>query len=421
MSEHVEDEVVAPGTNASRGGRRVVHETVDGESGSTRQTGEDNDDVVHEGGSQRKLGAAAEEILAKMESDAKERRAAARAAIDEDGEEADPDDVGLVEGVQAAKPALPTATPNPGTAAPATPAPAPVDEWKTKYDSLERANRKLLADLEARSATPQTTVSERHTALADAEETYVNEGASAAFRKFLGVVLGSAPDSKEVEAELQLAYMDLTANDLGVPLTDAQSAKRDAARARLALARDKKERKAEQAPKPVPEKTGADIDQMSSFIGNRLTTKNTEGKAIGDDYPLMTRFAETLDGMSADKLIAQYIAVHTKTGALDIASYGNRDDDLIRDVAKKIEEHYSNLAEQFGKARPPKPDTTQSKPAVAPVSEEQRQSHVARITNANAGAAPASPPTKKTSEKKKLPLKGNARREALFNKHNIPD
>lgn len=419
MSEHVEDEVVAPRSSGRPGGRRVIQETVDGETGSTSQTGDDDDDVVSETGSQRRFGAASEEILAKMESDAKARRAAERAAVvDEDGEEADPDDVGLVEGVKAAKPA--GAAPAPGAPAPT---PAPTDEWKTKYDSVERANRKLLADLEAARAAPrETPLSERHTQLADAEETYVNEGASAAFRKFLGVVLGAAPDSKEVEAELALAYMDLTASDLGVPLTDAQQAKRDAARARLALARDKKERKsAAETPKPVPEQAGVDIEKMSSFIGNRLTTKSAEGKSLSDDFPLMMRFAETLDGLPPDKLIAQYIKTHSQTGVLDVASYGNRDDDLIRDVAKKIEDHYDNLASEFGKAKPPKTDTTQSKPAVAPTSEEQRQSHGARITNANAGAAPATPPTKKTTEKKKLPLKGSARREALFNKHNIPD
>lgn len=421
MSEHVEDEVVAPRSSGRAGGRRVVQETVDGETGAAHQTGDDDDDVVHEGGSQRRFGAASEEILAKMESDAKARRAAERAAIvDEDGEEADPDDVGLVEGVQVAKPASAAAAP--AAASPAAAAP-PADEWKTKYDAVERANRKLVADLEAARAAPrETPLSERHTQLADAEETYVNEGASAAFRKFLGVVLGAAPDSKEVEAELALAYMDLTASDLGVPLTDAQQAKRDAARARLALARDKKERKsAAETPKPVPEQTGADIEKMSSFIGNRLTTKNAEGKSLGDDFPLLTRFSQTLDGMSPDKLIAFVIDRDFRTGVIDVASYGNRDDDLIRDVAKKIEEHYDNLASEFGKAKPPKTDTTQSKPAVAPTSEEQRQSHGARITNANAGAAPATPPTKKTTEKKKLPLKGSARREALFNKHNIPD
>lgn len=420
MSEHVEDEVVAPRSSGRAGGRRVIQEDVDGEGGTSRQTGDDDDDVVHETGSQRRFGAASEEILTKMEADAKARRAAERAAIvDEDGEEVDPDDVGLVEGVQVAKPAAGAAPVAPA----ASPAASPADEWKTKYDAVERANRKLVADLEAARAAPrEAPLSERHTQLADAEETYVNEGASAAFRKFLGVVLGAAPDSKEVEAELALAYMDLTAGDLGVPLTDAQQAKRDAARARLALARDKKERKsAAETPKPVPEQTGADIEKMSSFIGNRLTTKNAEGKSLGDDFPLLTRFSQTLDGMSPDTLIARTIDLYSKTGVIDVASYGNRDDDLIRDVAKKIEEHYDNLASEFGKAKTPKTDTTQSKPAIAPTSEEQRQSHGARITNANAGAAPASPPTKKTTEKKKLPLKGSARREALFNKHNIPD
>lgn len=422
MAEHVEDEVVAPGTNNNRSGRRVITETVDGATGASRQTGDDDDDVHVEGGSQRRFGAVGEEILAKMDADEKERRAAARAAEVEDEEEVDTDDVGLLEGAEAAKPAEKPAVAAAPAAKPAAPAAPPVDEWKTKYDSVERANRQLLADLEAERARPRETISERHAALADAEETYVNEGAGPAFRKFLAVVLGAAHDSKEVEAELAGAYVDLTAADLGVPLTDAQQARRDAARARLALARDKKERKASEAPKPVADPAGGDIEKVSAFIGNRLTTKNAEGKALGDDFPLLTRFAEKLDGLSPDKLIARVLKQYSATGVIDVASYGNRDDDLIRDVAKMIENHYTSLADEFSAAKP-KMDTAPSgdkKPTDAvKTSEEQRQSTAARITNANAGTAPASPPTKKKTEKK-LPLKGSARKDALLSKY-IPD
>jgi hypothetical protein len=294
---------------------------------------------------------------------------------------------------------------------------------------LEARNRELLTELETARKTPKAQRSERETALVSAEASYYDEGSVPALRKFLSVIVGAAPDSKEVDAELSGLYTDLTARELGVTLDDNQRNLRDNARTRLLLARDKRE-KVEADKKPVADNSADTVkyDDAAKHIDNLLITKGQSGTSHADEYPMLMTLAEDFDGFKPGEVLARAIRREIETGSLDPKL---SDIELVRSVAPKIEKHYAAVAKKIEAAtkKNKKTDTTTpsgKKPKVAvEESTEQRQSTGARtITNATASRAPAKNPKVEkqkagtTTEKTRKDFPSDAAwKNHLFEKH----
>lgn len=396
MAESVEDEVVSSRGSRGPAQRAVVDETVTTSGEVTVRSGAEEETVGEGGRVGRQLSDSTKKLLAKLE--AGKNADDPDDEVSETAEEADPDDVGLVEGTaapaKAAAEGEETTEDEPEEKKPA------VDEWQEKALRLERVNRELLAQNETLSKAPKASNDPRVEALLAADQAYVDEGPVAAVRKFISVVLAAAHDSKDVEAELAGLYTDLTARDLGVPLETSHLAMREAARARLALARDKRERKAQsEAASQKPSAAGSDqVDEAAiTYIDNQLTTKREGGKSFADEHPMLMAMAEHLDGAKPGKLLAKVIKQEIQVGNLD---RNLPDDVLIRKAAQRIEEHYQGLWKKFP-ASQPKTDITKSgdqktAPAKAASNEQRQQTQARTINNASASVAPAtSPKTKK--------------------------
>lgn len=416
MPEDTVDTVVSTrsaGTSKSLA-RPVVHESVDTSTGDTRVVrGSQIESGDHVDAGRRPLKESTQKLLDRLApheaGDADDDGAPAgeevedvvEAAADEQGDEAASDDT--VESAQEA--------------------PAGADvvaEWSAKYDTLEQANKRLVGELEAARRTPPRQRSSHEQELLEAYTSYVDEGSTPALRKFIGAVIGAKPDSKEVDAELTGLYADLTERELNVPLDQSQKALREASRARLALARDKRERVAESEKQaPANSDEGQQIEQAGRFIESRLTVKGQSGTSLADEYPLLVAMAADFDGMSAPELLARAVRRDLQTGALN----GTEDADvMIRHAASKIEAHYKAVQGRLTTATKPKTDTTnQGQAAANPASKEQRQKPGARtITNATASVAPSTPPKKKADAKKEEPRKFKSdaeRRDYLLKKH----
>lgn len=273
---------------------------------------------------------------------------------------------------------------------------------------LAARNRELLSELEEARKTPKAERTEREAALSDALDAYYEGGSVAAFRKFIGVVVGAAPDSKEVDAELSGVFLDLSEREVGVPLDPNQRSLRDNAKTRLLLARDKRD-KADAAKKPIADNSAdIGIEYGTRMIDGLLTTKEQGGTSIADEYPMLMALSEQLDGYKPAEVLARAIKAEVDTGTLNPKL---SDIELIRSVAPKIEKHYGTVAQRINAATVKNTKTDTTKPSVKPKvakqeSTEQRQSTGARtLTNATASRAPANPPKtttkpKATSEKK---------------------
>lgn len=422
--QQVIDEVVADRTPAARtntlAARPTVSESV-GAAGTAKsvRAGVEEDAVPEGARHGRVLKESTQKLLEKLSA------APADEGDPDEGEETgdveaeDPDDVGLVEGeapaegeVQEEVEAKPEAD----------------DEIRTTAARLEQRNRELIAELEAARKTPRAARTPREDALIAAEAAYFDEGTVPALRKFLSVITGAAPDSKEVEAELTGLYVDLTEKEVGVPLDQNQKALRDNARTRLLLARDKRE-KAEGTKTDAG--NGADAvqyDGAAKYVDNVLSTKGQSGTSLADEYPMLA-LAEDFDGYAPSEVIARAVHQEYLAGTLD--PNGNPEDH-VRSVARKVNDHYDRLAKKIEtiRTKTKKPDTAtapSTKPkAASSTSTEQRQSPAARtITNAAASRAPANPPKAPTERKaatttqktrKDFPNE-QAWRQHLLNKH----
>lgn len=349
-----------------------------------------------------------------------------------DGGEGDPDDTIVDEVPAEEKPATaaPAAEATPGEEKPAEEvaeaAPSELDNIRAENARLAEANRRLVAEFDARSKVPaKAEPTTRDKLFAEGYDSYLDDSVGAV-RKWLAASLGvDDPNDKSVDAELAFLYTDLTAREVGVPLEPAVDAARKAARATQLLARDKRERKAEseQQKKQPAQNAEAQADQhYSGLVRNEITAKdNKTGKSIADEFPMTMAVAESLDGMKPELLIWNVIKRETRAGNFDPTA---PNDVLIRKAANLIEQHYAGIYGKFPKPPTDTANTEAPKPALPakPANKDTRQSPVARpITNAAAGVAPATPPkpAPKTEEAPKY-KNDKERREAILRKH-FPD
>jgi len=393
------DEVVEAGTGVTKTIRAGVEEETTGEGGKKGRSFKESTLKLME-----KLDKPDEGIAPHEQGDADEDDAAEGAATGDGADAADGDDADEGEKTgEGEKPAEGEATKDD---APKTE--DVVKEWQTKAEQLEAHNRHLVSENEQLRGRKPTVEREAHEKiLSEAWQSYVEEGSVPALRKFLGAVVGAAPDSKEVDSELAGLYTDLTSRELNVPLTESQAALREAARARLALARDKRERTAAQTKTTEPANGGEDgqrVGQVTQYVGNLLTVKAQGGTSIADEFPLLMSLSEDFDGVAPSELIARAMLREAQVGTLP-PTLAQDELACTRFIASKIEKHYKAVADKIS-TKTAKNNTAQptgKNPTVAnKASTEPRQSHGARtLTNATASVAPATPPKVKSEAKPK--------------------
>ena len=301
----------------------------------------------------------------------------------------------------------PTSPKSAETAPTEPPPPSPdAEALKAERDRYAKANEELVAELEALRKDKPKPTKQPNKYVVEAEEAYVEDQLTA-IRKLIAAAHGIDDlADKRIDDEIRDLYTDLTAHVVGVKPEESHLAKREAARARQLLAREKRERKAEET--TAAERAEADAEakkaeSAATFIGNRLSQPQSDGKVLRDQFPLLHKFAKRLDGMSPEALIWRTIQQETKTGKLSAKD----DDGLIAEAAKLVEAHYHALADEFGKAQPvpTQPSTAQpSQPTTTSARPEQRQQTAARtLTSADASVAPATPPAPKTETPKDKP------------------
>lgn len=424
-SNQTVDDVVTPRAHAGAGqnARPAYQETVAADSGASKvfNSRSEKDDQKEAPRPGRSFKASTAALLDKFEKES--------LAPHEEGDSDDDDVVEtapaakadvVVEGGDAAGDEAPPAEEGDG-------AKAEPSEWQTRAQTLEARNREILAELETARKTPKAQRTDRETALHAAEAAYIDEGSVSALRKFLSVVVGAAPDSKEVNAELAGLYVDLTAQEVGVSLDQSQQAFRDNARTRLLLARDRRE-KAEGEKKVEPSNDASEAvqyERASQHLDTLLSTKSQSGTSIADEYPMLMSLSKDFDGFKPSEVLARAIRQEIMTGTLDV---NTPDVDMVRAVAPKIEQHYEQVGKKITAALAKKKTGTTT-PSVQPkvaaeAATETRQGQGARtITTTTASRAPAAAPktTKAkapTTEKKRGDFKNDrAWREHLLSVH----
>jgi hypothetical protein len=288
------------------------------------------------------------------------------------------------------KPAAPAGTPEPEK-----PAAQPQDDYRGISERLTNKNRELLSEIESLKARPSRELNATEKALQKAYSSYWDDSVGAV-RQFLAVVHGHEdPAHKDIDSELSGLYQDLTARELNVPLDKNEQAIRESARTRQILAREKRERQAEQTTSTAPpdDPEAKLLAEHTQIVGNRLSSRLADGKTVADAYPLTSKFAEQLNGQKPAALILAVIREGVRTGEIDV---NDHNDSKIEQAAKKIEAHYQALADMFDEARKPATSTATPTPAAdAKANQEQARNQVGRpITNASASVAPATPPAK---------------------------
>jgi hypothetical protein len=302
-----------------------------------------------------------------------------------------------------AAPAAPAtaATGSPAVADPA-PAVAPADPDRIERSAYERAleqNKKLLVEMETmRTARAARELSPREKALHEAESVYFDDPARA-IRQFLAVAMGvDDPKSKDIDEELSGLYQDLTATEIGVPLSETQKARREAARTRQLLARDKRERSAEiqRAATPTEDPEAKKHAGTIAAIGSELTKTGSDGQSLAARFPLTMGLSEYLHGVKPEELLWRTIKEGVGTGEID---KDMSDDKIVEYAGKKLEALHESIADRIGKARPqpqqPNSTTTaqptKANDATAQPSGSTREG-IRTITSASASVAPATPP-----------------------------
>lgn len=262
------------------------------------------------------------------------------------------------------------------------------------YDRAIEQNRALvyaLEDAEARAKAPRepSAIEKR---LLEAVKHY-DDRPVLAMRHFIAACIEAEKhDSDQVNQELSGVYIDLNAEELGVPLTETVKTQRESARIRNALARQKREEAAKTKPKETSD--AVDHEGAHRHIEQELTTKDAEGKSLADEFPLLMTFAKQLEGKSPQEVLWQVMQRETKAGRFHARMKG---DELLRAAAKFVETHYDNFFTAAEQARKKKQPTSTAKPntSKANAGQDKRQQPGARtISNADAARAPARPPAK---------------------------
>lgn len=437
------DEVVSPRAPGASGGRPagrlpVIEETVDAQGAIARVSKSAHEETMTEGGAKgRTFKDSTLKLLAQLDGGKPAPKAAAPKAAPAPHEEGDADEDEAPAPAPHEEGDADEEAPAEGEATEEAPAegetkdetPPELEVLRADKTRLEQTNKALVAQLDAAKKTPRAERTPREQALIEAEAAYVDEGTVPALRKFLSVITGTAPDSKQVSEELAGLFADLSANELNVSLDQSQQAMRKASRAQLALARDKREKAESDKKAATPADVGEEqqIAGASRVIDTVLSTKTQAGTSLADEYPHLMTLAEHFDGMKPTEVLARAIKGELLAGSLD----PNAPNEVnIRAVAAKIEAHYKAGADRIAAVKS-KTDTTKGASKQAPATAPSKTQSSAKapgartISNATAGKAPNTAPkakqaTKQTGEKRRADFKSDQEwRQYLFDKHQL--
>lgn len=312
-------------------------------------------------------------------------------------------------GAPAAQPAGPPATPAP--TGDASKQPAAAAPHAAELERVLAQNRALTEEVGKLKSAPRREPSPREKALSEIESSYL-ENPRAAVRRLTALALGH-DDLKhpDVDSEMKGLLLELFSDDAGVPVDDIRQAKIEAARTRHLLARDKRQRTAEQAAASAPPESSEDKQTAADtqVIGSLLDTHRVEGKSFAERYPLTMAMSQEVHGTKPADLLRTFIYNGFATGEYDRAKPAS---ELVELAAKRTEALYQDLHDKFGRARP----TSTAQPTTATeIANKEGQGQAPRsITNASASVAPATPPARPdTTPQPRKHRTESQRREAI--------
>lgn len=430
MAEIVSEVTSRPsgGNGSGNGARAVIGNTVQagsltklaerpsadrGEGGSGRSTAGGGDggtieNIVHTGGER-----AIPDRVRKMLDNLDRHGTVGEPAADA-GKPAEAAAAAVAAPAAPATPTAPTAPPPATPPAPVQPAAAPPE-----LERVTARNRELVAENERlRSGGARREPTPREKSLDEIERTYLDNPRDA-IRRLAALALGHEdPKHADVTAEIRGLLQDLTAEDLGVSVDQSQQALREAARTRYLLAREQRERKAEQAAasKPSESSDGPDAGHHVTIV-NRLQERQIDGpnsgKTIADANPVLKML-----GGKPETALLQIIKQGIEAGEMDPKSDNNA---LIQQAIDKVNSHFKQqhqvLAGIYGGATVPSTAAPTAATETANKGEGQGQAPRS-ITNASASVAPATPPAKaEITPTPKRPRTEEARRQAIIDRH----
>lgn len=304
------------------------------------------------------------------------------------------------------------ATPSRPAAAKVAP-PSDIEERLKELEGVTERQRAALERYEAQLAAARKgadeTSAQRTAQLEQAENEYLADPI-AAVHKMVAAVLGhDDPNHEDVKKEVQDLFLDLTSHVSGVTQDVAHQSKRQSDRTRREWEREKKSRAAGQkkdADSAAQREREQQVDGIVGEIDGRIKTD-------AERYPHLTALAPLLDGKSAGRVIWDVVERGIARGDFKA---DEQDDVLIAKAAKLAEQHYTKRADPL-RAAITKPTSTAkptATPAVAPAAQVEREkprtSREARVTNADASVAPATPPAQKPAPKA-IPLQDDEKRK----------
>jgi hypothetical protein len=348
---------------------------------------------------------------------------AAPADDDEDAEVAEPD----AEASDDAEPAADTAADDEdddevvdAAATPSEPkppakavAPSDVEARLQELEGITERQRAALEryekDLEAARKGGEETAAQREARLEAAESGYLGDPIKALY-KFVATGMGHDDENHEdVKKEVMDLFLDLTAHVSGATQDQAHQAKRQSDRTRREWEREKKSRAAggkKDAEAAAQRQREQQVEGIVGEIEARLRPDAAK-------YPHLTSLAPLLDGKSAGRVVWDVIERGIARGDFKA---DEPDDVLLAKASKAAEDFYTKRADPIRAAITPKTTSTatptvakKATPAAPVEREKPRTSKEARVTNADASVAPATPPAKKPAPKA-IPLQNDEAR-----------
>lgn len=305
--------------------------------------------------------------------------------------------------------------------APPKAVPPDVEERLKELEGVAERQRAALERYEAQLAEArkagEETAAQRAARLDAAEAEYLSDPVKALHRYVAGVLGVDDENHDDVKKEVADLFLDLTAHVSGATQETSHLAKRQSDRTRREWEREKRGRAAS-GKKDAEAAAKREREQHVDGIVGQL-----DGviKTSAEKYPHLTSLAPLLDGKSAGRVIWEVVERGIARGDFK----ADEDDEvLIAKAAKVAEQHYTKRADPIRSAlNPKKPSTattptasTKEAPAAQVEREKPRERKEARVTNADASVAPATPPAQKPAPKT-IPLQNDEQRRRHALRH----
>jgi hypothetical protein len=270
---------------------------------------------------------------------------------------------------------------------------APDPKLTAELDRLREHNRKLVSELETRSAAPA--LDDRHKALDEIERLTI-EDPIGALERLVTLSIG-AKDAKDpaVQRFLAGAYGDWTERELKVPMDKAARAAFGTERNKHLIDRDKRDRASGETSAAERAKT-AERERVVRDTVTTLDRQLVDGKH-GEKFPHLMK-AELLDGITPGQRLFTAIAQGIAAGDWDkvpgddklVEHYSAKLDKEYQARDQKLRAHYAPAPTTSTATPPPASDPSKDKAADAPSKEVQAGART--LTNASASVAPPTPP-----------------------------